>query len=128
MNKLFLWMLFFSLATGGLHAADKTDSGFWEMLRMKIEQLTPQKKLSTTTAVGGVRGAPVEVDDIYWKGEAKPQAIDADELAAFQKALTLGEAGQKEQALAAFAEFSRAYPASALREPADLAVARLQVR
>jgi TolA-binding protein len=130
MKKLFLLLLSMSLASPALHAQDKRDagSGFWELLRMKLEQLTPQKKLSTTTAVGGVRGAPVEVADVYWKGETKPQLVDADELTAFQKALALVEAGQKDQAQAAFAEFSRSYPESSLREQADQALARLQLR
>lgn len=100
-------------------------SGFWERLRMKIEQMTPQKKLGTTTAVGGVRGSAVEASDVYWKGEAKPQSVDADELTAFQKAMALVEAEQKEQAQAAFAEFTKAYPNSPLKADADQAMARL---
>ena len=100
-------------------------SGFWERLRMKIEQMTPQKKLGTTTAVGGVRGSAVEASDVYWKGEAKPQSIDADELTAFQKAMGLVETEQKEQAQAAFAEFAKAYPDSPLKADADQAMARL---
>ena len=100
-------------------------SGFWERLRMKIEQMTPQKKLGTTTAVGGVRGSAVEASDVYWKGEAKPQSVDADELTAFQKAMGLVEAEQKEQAQVAFAEFAKAYPNSPLKADADQAMARL---
>jgi TolA-binding protein len=100
-------------------------SGFWEKLRMKVEQMTPQKKLATTTAVGGVRGSAVEASDVYWKGEAKPQSIDSDELTAFQKAMTLVEAEQKEQAQAAFTEFAKAYPNSLLKADADQAMARL---
>jgi len=92
---------------------------------MKIEQMTPQKKLGSTTAVGGVRGAAVEATDVYWKGEAKPQSIDADELGAFQKAMALVEAEQKDQAKAAFAEFSKTYPNSPLKADADQVMARL---
>lgn len=107
------------------HAQGDSWSGFWERLRMKIEQMTPQKKLGTTTAVGGVRGSAVEASDVYWKGEAKPQSIDADELTAFQKAMGLVETDQKEQAQAAFAEFAKAYPHSPLKADADQAMARL---
>jgi len=128
MKKLLSLLLLISLASPVLSADDKSESGlgFWEMLRMKIEQLTPQKKLNTTTAVGGVRGAPVQANDIYWKGETKPQSIDADELAAFQKAMTLVEADQKDQARTAFVDFSKTYPTSPLRPDAEKALARLQ--
>jgi TolA-binding protein len=127
MKKLFSVLLALMLAVTTLHAQDKKEAalGFWEMLRMKIEQLTPQKKLSTTTAVGGVRGAAVEVADVYWKGESKPQFIDTDELGAFQKAISLVEGGQKEQAQAAFADFAKTYPNSPLRKDADQAMAQL---
>jgi TolA-binding protein len=129
MKKLLTLLLVLSFATPALRAEEKNESGlgFWEMLRMKIEQFTPQKKLSTTTAVGGVRGAPVQANDIYWKGETKPQTIDADELAAFQKAVGLVEADQKDQARTAFADFSKTYPASPLRPDAEKALARLQL-
>jgi TolA-binding protein len=68
----------------------------------------------------------VEATDIYWKGETKPQSIDADELTDFQKAMALVEADQKDQARAAFSEFSKAHPASALRPDAEKALTALQ--
>lgn len=127
MKKVVPTLLALSLLAPAVHAAEQGDSwsSFWEKLRMRIEQMTPQKKLGNTTAVGGVRGAAVEVSDVYWKGETKPQAVDADELTAFQKAVALVEADQKEQAQAAFAEFAKAYPASPLKADADQALARL---
>lgn len=127
MKKVVPALLTLSLLAPAVHAAEQGDSwsGFWEKLRIRIEQMTPQKKLGTTTAVGGVRGAAVEVSDVYWKGEAKPQSVDADELAAFQKAVALVEADQKEQAQAAFTEFAKTYPASPLKADADQALARL---
>lgn len=126
MKKLTPVLLALALLAPAAHAAEHDSwSGFWEKLRLRIEQLTPQKKLGNTTAVGGVRGAAVEVSDVYWKGEAKPQAVDADELNAFQKAMALVEADQKDQAQAAFADFSKAYPASPLKADADQALARL---
>ncbi len=124
-----LLTLLFVLGVSAAHAQSGGQgdswSGFWEKLRMKIEQMTPQKKLGTTTAVGGVRGSAVEASDVYWKGEAKPQSIDADELGAFQKAMALVEAEQKDQAKAAFAEFSKTYPSSPLKADADQILARL---
>lgn len=127
MKKLVTFLLVLGVAAAHAQSGGQGDSwsGFWEKLRMKIEQMTPQKKLGTTTAVGGVRGSAVEASDVYWKGEAKPQSIDADELAAFQKAMALVEAGQKEQAQAAFTEFVKAYPGSPLKADADQAMARL---
>jgi TolA-binding protein len=98
---------------------------FWEMLRKKINMFTPQKKLEATTAVGGVRGAQTEANDVYWKGEAN-QLINAEELAAFKKAEDLAEAGDMKQAQAAFAEFVKVHPDSPLRKEADQALAMLQ--
>ncbi len=127
MKKLITALLALSLFGAHAQSGGQGDSwtGFWERLRMKIEQMTPQKKLGSTTAVGGVRGAAVEATDVYWKGEAKPQSIDADELGAFQKAMALVEAEQKDQAKAAFAEFTKAYPNSPLKADADQVMARL---
>lgn len=129
MKKLITAVLALSLLGAHAQSADKgkADSwnGFWERLRLKVEQMTPQKKLGSTTAVGGVRGAAVEASDVYWKGEAKPQSIDADELTAFQKAMALVEADQKEQAQAAFIEFAKAYPNSSLKPDAEQAMTRL---
>ena len=126
MKKISALLLALSLTSPALYAADKSEPGFWESLRMKIEQMTPQKKLNTTTAVGGVRGAPVESSDVYWKGEAKPVDIDANELAAFQNAVSLVDMGKKAEAQAAFAAFSKNYPASPLRKDADQALTQLQ--
>lgn len=126
MKKVLVLLLGLSLFSPSLYAAEKSEPGFWESLRMKIEQLTPQKKLSTTTAVGGVRGAPVENTDVYWKGETKPVAIDPAELAAFQNALSLADAGKKAEAQAAFTAFTKNYPASPLRKDAEQALTQLQ--
>lgn len=100
-------------------AAAGSMSGFMEKLRMKVEQLTPQKQVSTSTAVGGVRGSAVAAADVYWKGEAKPQTIDAAELEAFQKGVALAESDQKAQARAVFAEFAKTYPESILKADAE---------
>ena len=114
------------LATPAYSADEKQDGSLWERLRMKIELLTPKKKISTTTAVGGVRGSQADADDVYWKGEAKAQPIDADELAAFKKAISLAEAGDAAGAQAAFADFLKKHPDSRLREDAEQALAQLQ--
>jgi TolA-binding protein len=123
-----LFILGLGLFSQSLHAADKKDntSSFWETLRGKIESLTPQKKLGVTTATGGVRGAPVSTEDMYWKNDASAQVINADELDAFAKAAKLADSEDKTQAKAAFAEFIKKFPESSLRKDADQALALLQ--
>lgn len=129
MKKSIVTLLFLGVALGSqvLYAADAGDStlSFWEKLRKKIEMLAPQKKVSATTAVGGVRGAQISADDTYWKGEKIP-VVDPDELATFLKAMALVDSGEMKQAQAAFAEFVKKSPDSPLRKDADLALAQLQ--
>ena len=96
----------------------------WERLRKKIELLTPKKKLTTTTAAGGVRGSLADAEDIYWKGEAN-NSVDEEELSAFKKAVELVDGGKKAEARTAFAEFVQKFPASSLRADAEAALADL---
>lgn len=107
-----------------VQAADQ-ELSLWERLRKKIELLTPKKKLTTTTAAGGVRGTLADAEDVYWKGEAKPVAVDENELAAFSKAITLVDAGNTAEAKTAFAEFIRRHPDSTLRADAEAALVQL---
>ena len=97
MKRLIAPILLICMALGApmLHAEGKSDGSlsFWEKLRAKIELLTPQKKVSATTAVGGVRGAKMATDDVYWKGEKVAQSVDIDELASFKNAMALVTAG-----------------------------------
>lgn len=122
MKKL-ITLLFVFVATAAHAQTQSADaasawSNFLEKLRMKIEHITPQKKLNSVTAVGGVRGAEVETADVYWKGETKPQAIDADELAAFKKGMSFIDDNQIEQARTAFTDFIKSYPDSTLKADA----------
>ncbi len=112
-------------APAGAGAGSGSMSGFMEKLRMKVEQLTPQKQMNASTAVGGVRGSAVAASDVYWKGEAKPQTIDAAELESFQKGVSLMESDQKAKALAAFTEFAKTYPESILKADAEEIMQRL---
>ena len=123
-----LLLLTIVLPAQALYAADKSEAplSFWEKLRVKIEQIAPQKKLTATTAVGGVRGAKMAVDDVYWKGEKAIQTVDADELDAFKHAMSLAAAGELLKAQAAFTEFVAKNPESLLRKDADQALAQLQ--
>lgn len=106
-------------------AADE-ELSLWERLRKKIELLTPKKKLTTTTAAGGVRGSLADADDVYWKGEAEQVAVDADELKAFTNAIELVDSGKMDEAKAAFADFVKQYPDSSLRKDAEAALAQLK--
>jgi TolA-binding protein len=130
MKKLTAPLLFLCMALGAqaLYAEGKNDDSlsFWEKLRAKIEQMAPQKKVTATTAVGGVRGAKMATDDVYWKGEKIPQNVDADELEAFKKAIALAAAGDLAKAQTAFSEFVTKNPDSPLRKDADQALAQLK--
>lgn len=122
---LFLALALFSQA---LHAGEKNGDSlsFWDRLRGKIESLTPQKQLGATTATGGVRGAFVSTEDMYWKDDASGQIIDSAELEVFTRAMKLADSEDKAQAQAAFSEFIKQYPQSILRKEADQALALLQ--
>ncbi|NOR51359.1 MAG: hypothetical protein GQ470_01950 [Gammaproteobacteria bacterium] len=104
----------------------KKSISLWDSLRKKIETFTPKKKLVATTAVGGVRGALVESDDLYWKGEAVVKEIDAMEFNAFNDALSLFESGNTEGAINAFNKFVKEYPESTLVADANNALELLQ--
>lgn len=126
MKKLaMLLMLGLVLGSQALYAGEKGDStqSFWDKLRSKLESLTPQKKVVATNATGGVRGAAVASDDIYWKNEATGQTVDSEELEAFKKAVKLIDTGDKGQAKTAFSDFIKKYPDSSLRKDADQALA-----
>ncbi len=112
------------LAMPSYAAGTTATPSLWESLRKKIEAMTPKKKLSTTTAAGGVRGALADADDVYWKGESK--AIDEDELSSFKKAMALVDAGNSAGAQAAFTDFIKQNPDSPLRSDAEAALAQLK--
>ncbi len=130
MKKIIVLLVLLGTALGStvLYAAEASDSslGFWDKLRRKVEMMAPHKNVTATTAVGGVRGAQVTASDTYWKGEKAEPTIDAEELAAFQKAMALAESGEVKQAQAAFAEFVKNNPDSPLRKDADQALLQLQ--
>jgi TolA-binding protein len=128
MKKLIaLFVLLGVVLATPVYSADDTQGGsLWERLRRKIELLTPKKKISTTTAVGGVRGSQADAEEVYWKGEAKAQPIDAEELADFKNAISLVDAGDRAGGQVAFADFVKKHPDSRLKEDAEQALAQLQ--
>lgn len=100
-------------------------TSLWDSLRKKIETLTPKKKLVATTAVGGVRGALIESEDLYWKGERIPEEVDPKEIADFDNALVLYESGNHDGAKSAFGKFVTDYPESKLVADANKALTLL---
>ena len=116
------------LVTPAYSADDNQGGSWWEVLRKKIEMFTPRKKISTTTAVGGVRGSQADADDVYWNGEADNQPVEADELEAFKKAIDLYESGNIPGAKAGFADFIKNHPDSRLRSDAEQAMAQLDTK
>ncbi|MEI7842724.1 MAG: hypothetical protein WCI39_06805 [Gallionellaceae bacterium] len=127
MKKLVVlfFVLVSALTSATVFAADAGSMSLWEKLRKKVESFAPQKKIGATNEVGGVRGAPSDAHDIYWKGEATQEKIEAEELAAFKKAMDLAAAGEKKEASSAFADFVKKHPDSALRKDADQALVEL---
>jgi len=125
MKRLIALLVVLGIALASPVQAADQELSLWERLRKKIELLTPKKKLTTTTAAGGVRGSLADVDDVYWKGEAKPVTIDEAELAAFGAAVALADEGKTEDAQLAFARFIKQYPDSTLRADAVAALAQL---
>ncbi len=106
----------------------RAEEGLLDTLRKKIEMLMPKKKLQTTTAVGGVRGSKADANELYWKGEKGEEGIDADELAAFDEALALAEAGEMVAAEKELSSFIKSYPYSQLREDAEQALVYVKER
>ncbi len=126
MKKLIALLVMLGIVLASpVQAADDQELSLWERLRKKIELLTPKKKLSTTTAAGGVRGSLADADDVYWKGEAKPVTIDEAELNEFSKAIAMVDAGNTADAQVAFARFLKQYPDSTLRPDALAALKQL---
>jgi TolA-binding protein len=114
------------LATAGLATA-QDNSSFWQQLKNKLEGISPQKKGTTTTAVGGVRGAKDNSGaSLYWKGEEKPLTVGEDELASFNDASLAAMNGENAAALAGFQKFLASYPESVLKGDALAAIALLQ--
>jgi TolA-binding protein len=106
---------------------DGKSDGFWSSLMNKLQKVTPTRKSTATTAVGGVRGAKSdEANDMYWKGKEKGVEIGEDELEKFKLAVETKSKGDNALALKHFEEFLRDYPKSSLRAECQEAVDRLK--
>lgn len=129
MKKIIVLMLSLLLTSNAVAEEEKkAEEGLLDSLRKKIEMLMPKKKLQTTTAVGGVRGSKADANELYWKGEKGEEGINADELAAFDEALALAEAGEMDAAEKGLSAFIKSYPSSQLREDAEQALVYVKER
>ena len=125
MKKVFMLLIVLVFSASMLQAEEQAaqEMSIWEKIRARIEKVTPQKKPSVTTAVGGVRGAKSDGGkDLYWKGEEVPASVGEQELAKFEEALTIAEAGDLDQARQLFEKFVTDHPDSVLKEDALFAL------
>jgi hypothetical protein len=123
-RKALIIIMALALFAPAAQAAGK--DSFWQRLKSRIQGISPKKKATVTTAVGGVRGAlSDEADSVYWKGK-EVNEIDEEELMKFNGAISMAEQGDKAAALEAFESFLDEYPDSQLRLDALEAVATLK--
>jgi TolA-binding protein len=125
MKKVLIMLFVLVFSASILNAEDKVAQkmSLWEKIRAKIEKVTPQKKPSVTTAVGGVRGAKSDGGkELYWKGEKVSPSVSEQELDKFKEALTMAEAGDLDKARELFEKFVTDYPDSVLKGDALLAL------
>jgi hypothetical protein len=109
-------------------AFGEQNGGFWDKLQSKLDKVSPSKKISTTTAVGGVRGAKNDdASDIYWKGRDKTLDMNDEELAKFTLALESRRKGENEIAIKQFEEFLELYPQSQFRVEGLQAIEMIRV-
>lgn len=121
-------MVVLSLLVSPVFAEETEKKSFWDTLRSKIEKVTPSKKASVTTAVGGVRGAQSDSGgNLYWKDKQEMVEVSDAELSQFSQALELATAGEVEKAISQFEAFLVQFPQSILREDTIMALDRLRV-
>ena len=127
MKRFFITCLAIFMALSVSYAEEKDQDAFWSKIKSKIETITPKKKTTVTTAVGGVRGAQDESTMVlYWKGKEIDEEVQADELDKFKNALEYAIEGNTEESLNHFDKFLAQYPKSPLREDAVKAVEQLR--
>jgi hypothetical protein len=128
MNSIRIAIAVISIVTvAASNAAAAGKDSFWDRMMNRLEKVTPAKKTTSTTAVGGVRGAKNdESADIYWKGKDKPSEVPEEELQKFNKAMEAKMQGDDQAALRQFDEFLASYPGSSLRLDALQAVERIK--
>lgn len=109
-------------------AAEPAKGGFWDNLKAKIEKVTPSRKSSVNTAVGGVRSAKQQDAELYWKGKDPLLEADRDELDLFKQALNKAIRGEREESIKLFEAFLGRYTQSQLKEDCLKALEQLRER
>ena len=124
--KKVLFFVFFACCLCAPAFSEEADS-FWDTLRKKIEKITPVKKATVTTAVGGVRGSQAgDAGTLYWKGKDETVSASSEEIDLFAKGVELAISGDSVNAIVEFEGFLVKYPESSLREDTLQALANLQ--
>lgn len=127
MKYLSISIMITLLLSGASWAAEGGQPGsYWDSLKARMEKVTPRKKTTVSTAVGGVRSAKQGDTDFYWKGKDAPVEADEDELGAFKKALNSAANGQKGESIALFEGFLVRYPKSQLKDDCLKALEQLK--
>lgn len=122
-----LWVIFFTAVLLLPLSLQAAEGDYWQQLKERLAQITPQKKGSATTAVGGVRGSKDQAaDTLYWKDEATKLQVAEEEYGRFAAANQSAVDGKKELALAGFQSFVNDYPQSPLKAEALAAIEVLQ--
>lgn len=115
-NYLYAIIVILVASTVSYAEQGQKNDNFWSKLKTRVDKITPAKKSTYTTAVGGVRGAKNdESADIYWKGRGHRSEVSAEELKQFNKGLSSRSEGKNEQAIKDFEAFLASYPQSSLR-------------
>jgi hypothetical protein len=103
------------MLSGTAWCAEKGVNQWLKSVSGKLSSSSKTKK-HKETSVAGVKGAEEKSgEDLYWKKGSVPEA-EADE---FSKAVALVEAGKNVEAIAAFENFKKKYPASQFTSDAD---------
>lgn len=125
--RLFATSLVLTLCLLPLTSSAADDGACWQKLKNRLATVTPQKKSTATTAVGGVRGAKDQsADSLYWKDEEKKIEVPEEELNSFNSAYESAVSGKNEDATQKFEGFLKDYPQSALRSDALTALQTLK--
>lgn len=99
---------------------------WWQKLKNKVEKITPGRGGTTTTAVGGVRGAKDDdANSLYWKGK-DGSSLSQDELDMFNSAIDLATKGKDDDAVRMFDKFLVSYPNSSLAEDARQSITTIR--
>jgi len=88
------------------------------------------RKHSQVVAVAAVRGTKSDGSEarrLYWKGKEKTASVTKEQLDAFKSAVSLAEAGKKDEAEKSLDNFLTTYPESPMKAEAEQTLALLKI-